>query len=253
VEALSKRLISLASSTCRRYGLLERGDKVLLGLSGGKDSLLLLLFFCHLREILPFPIQIEAATVDVSGKAFDYGPLSDLCASLGIKHHVVRTQILPIAERRGERSVCSFCAHMKRGYLCSLARERGFWKLALGHHADDAVETLLLNLIYAGRVKSFRPRTWHSRSGLWVIRPFAEVEEELLLSEARRLGLPDLAYPCPYGKGTRRAFAEELLRLIERESPGAKRNLLGALGRVRRDEVWALEEGVAIEAEEELE
>jgi tRNA(Ile)-lysidine synthase TilS/MesJ len=207
--------------------MLREGDKLLLGLSGGKDSLVLLHALSEFRRHSPASFELAACTVASTG--MDVSRLEDYCRARRVPYVVLRHPIVEIVESRGERSPCSFCANVRRGMLSSRAREDGFNKLALGHNLDDAVETFFMNLFRAGRAKSFQPKFFQDRTNVEVIRPLIYLRETAIAAEAGRLDLPILAGACPYAGKTERQRTKEMLARMETRMPDLFSHVLNAL------------------------
>lgn len=225
-------------SLCRRavddYGMIEENDRIAVGVSGGKDSVLLLCALAKLRDFYPKHFDLVAVTADLqfSGQPTDFSPIEKLCESLGVPCVVKRTDIAEIVfDIRKEKNPCSLCARLRRGALHDLCNELHCNKLALAHHYDDAAETFLLNLIHEGRVGCFSPVTYLSRKNVTVIRPFCLLPETKIRSAVKRLDLPVVKSPCPADGGTAREETKELLAELNRRYHGIKDRIVGALQR----------------------
>ena len=190
------------------------GDRIGVGVSGGKDSLALLIFLAELRKYNSNPYDLEAITVDM-GLGMDYSGIENLCKSLQIPFHLIKTEIGPIIfDYRKEKNPCSMCAKMRRGALNQAILDRGFNKLALGHHYDDAVETFVMSLIYEGRISCFQPVTDLDRTGIIQIRPMLYLHEKTVRNFVEREHLPVVHNPCPADKNTKREDMKALLRQL---------------------------------------
>lgn len=221
-----------------RYEMIEPGDRVAVGVSGGKDSLVLLCALAHLRDYYPVPFSVTAITADpcFGGSETDYSAVEELCRSLGVDYLLRRTRLGTIIfEERREPNPCSLCARMRRGILHGMAQQAGCNVLALGHHADDAAQTFLMNLLYGGRIGSFSPKSYLTRRNLTLIRPMIFCGEAEIASAARRNGLPVVKSACPADGHTARAGTAELMRSLEKEAPDLKAKILGAMQRAGVD------------------
>ncbi len=213
----------------REYGLLAPGDRIAVGLSGGKDSTVLLYALSVLQKTLPFPFALQGIAIDM-GWENDYEPIGRYCEALGIPFHLEKTQIGRIVyEERREPNPCSLCANMRRGAIHSLAKQLGCNKVALGHHLDDALETFLMSLLFEGRLHTFAPRTYLSRADLTVIRPMIYVYEEDIRTAARQLALPVVRNNCPADGVTKRQEMKELLTRLQEMQPTVKERMLHAV------------------------
>ena len=212
------------------FGLIGDGDRIAVGVSGGKDSLLLLHALSLYRKFSHKDFSLSAVTVTMGLEPFDLSGIRDLCASLGIPYVVRETQIGEIIfGYRKEKNPCALCSKMRRAVLSNTCRELGINKLALGHHRDDALETLLMSLLYEGRFHTFHPKTLMSRTGITVIRPLVYLPEPHVKHMAKELELPVVKSPCPADGNTARAEMEELMRKIRRLYPDFPERLLHAL------------------------
>ena len=220
--------------------MLHDGDNVLVGLSGGKDSLFLTLTLAELRSRSPVKFSLSACTVTMDERA-DTQPLRDFCESLDVTLNVIFHPILDIIKKRDERSPCSFCANMRRGILSGYAQRNNYNVLALGHNLDDAVETAYMNLFRAGRFKSFKPKFYQNRTNLWLIRPLIYVRERKIESEAARLGLPVQTSSCSYAGRTERQRIKELLKTLCRSVPDVHSNTLNALKNLGDNDKWGFD------------
>jgi tRNA(Ile)-lysidine synthase TilS/MesJ len=219
-----KRIVSLVRRCADDYGMIAPGDRIAVGLSGGKDSLLTLAALCKLRAFSPVPFTLRAITLDMGFPGMDFGAVRDFCAALDVPYHLQSTQIAEIVfDVRKEAHPCSLCAKMRRGALHDAALRLGCAKVALGHHFDDAVETFWMSLRYESRLHCFQPVTYLDRRGVTLIRPLLYVRE----AEVRRVaaGLPVVHNPCPANGHTKRQEAKEFLA----SHPGFDENLFRAM------------------------
>ena len=224
---------------CRRvvadYNMIEEGDRIAVGLSGGKDSVALLVALCRLRDILAVNYEVIAVTIDpcFGNVETDYSPVTELCESLGVQHIIKRSELGQIIfDERKETNPCSLCARMRRGMLHDLANLHNCNKVALGHNSDDAVETLMMNLFHEGRIGCFQPITWLSRKEITVIRPIVYAPEKEIKSAVNRAGLPIVKSKCPVDGATSREKMKNFLLDLERsEYPRLRKKLLGAMRR----------------------
>jgi len=236
---------SLVSSCIRRnvgravgnFSMLHDGDNVLVGLSGGKDSLLLTFVLAELRSRSPVKFSLSACTV-IMNESTDVKTLQRFCESMGVTLNIIFHPILDIIKKRDERSPCSFCANMRRGILSGYAQKNNYNVLALGHNLDDAVETAYMNLFRAGRFKSFKPKFYQDRTDLWLIRPLIYVRECNVISEVSRLELPVLMNSCPYAGETERQRIKELLKTMNSFIPDIHSNTLNALKNLSDNDKW---------------
>ena len=219
-----------------RWNMISEGDNVLVGLSGGKDSLLLLHALHEFARRSPVKFSLSALTVRLAG--MDTSPLEEYCSGLEVPYTVIEQDIIGIIRVRQEKSPCSFCANMRRGILSTWAAEHGFTKLALGHSLDDAVETFFLNLLHAGRARSFQPTAYMSRTGVTVIRPLVLSTEAAIIDEAKRLGLPVIGSSCPYAGFTERQRIRERIADLRREVPDLYSKVINALMTLSSAESW---------------
>ena len=214
------------------YDMIQEGDRVAVGVSGGKDSLVLLAALSHLRSFYPRPFELEAITVELGFEGMDFTPVAALCEELGVPYTRLKTDIREIVfDVRQEDNPCSLCAKMRRGALNDAIRERGVKKLALGHHFDDAVETFLLSLLFEGRISCFRPVTYLDRSGVTQIRPLVYAGEQKIAKLADELRLPVVENPCPQDKGSKRYEVKQLLKAMSADYPDMKSKIFGAMQR----------------------
>lgn len=196
------------------YGLIEDGDRIAVGLSGGKDSTALLWALAKLRTYDDKRFDLVGITIDpcFGGVPGDYSALTELCASLGVEHHIKRDNIYQVVfEIRKESNPCSLCARLRRGGLNRTARELGCAKVALGHHLDDASATFWMNFVNEGRLASFSPKTYLDRSGVTLIRPLVLCREKEIEKAVRENGLPVIASACPVNKLTERQRITEFM------------------------------------------
>ncbi len=229
IPRLSLALRKKTAAALRRFSLIQPHDRILIGLSGGKDSLVLSVALAGFQRRSPFPFSLAASFVDITGGSEDAAFLREFCDSLEIPFSVRPYPILSIIDERSERSPCSLCANLRRGILNDEAKERGCNLLALGHTLDDAVETVLMNLFQTGQFKSFQPKVWQSRTGITVIRPLVLSEERSVAKEATRLFLPVRDNPCPFSGTTERKRTADFIHSLCAGNPGIKYNIVHAL------------------------
>lgn len=220
------------------FAMISPEDHVVVGLSGGKDSLLLLTALGEIRTWSPVKFQVSACSLDITGGTWDTSDLADLCSGMGIAYRVIVCPMEDIIRQRDERSPCSFCANMRRGILNSAVKEMGGNTLALGHNLDDAIETAMMNLCRTGRFRSFKPKIWQSDSHIKLIRPLVYTAEKAVYDEVGRLGLPILGHTCPFSLNTERSRTKELLRELKVKFPEIRENILHALKTVDIQDRW---------------
>ena len=214
------------------YSMIQEGDRIAVGVSGGKDSLVLLLAMNHLKRFYPKKFELEAITIELGFEDMDFGPVEDMCQELQIPYHRIKTDIREIVfDVRKEDNPCSLCAKMRKGALNDVIRERGFNKLALGHHFDDAVETYMMSLLFEGRISCFRPVTFLDRSGVTQIRPMIYAGEQKIANLAEKLELPIVTNPCPMDKASKRHEIKSLLKTLAADYPDMKSKVFGAMQR----------------------
>ena len=228
----TKRLLSFARRAIDDYGMIEEGDCVAAGISGGKDSLALLYALAGLRRFYPKRFTLKAITVDMGLEGMDFSAVAALCASLDVEYITVKTEISDIVFNvRKEDSPCSLCSKMRRGALHTAAKEAGCGKVALGHHFDDVVEPFMLNLFHEGRIGTFRPVTYLSRTGVTVIRPLIYMPEKDIRYFAAKNVLPVVKSACPADGNTEREEMKKMLASLDREHRGLKYRIFGAIQR----------------------
>ena len=215
------------------YKMIDEGDRIAVGVSGGKDSLLLLLALKHLQSYYPKHFELEAITIELGFEGMDFATVKELCAELEIPYTCLKTDIKEIVfDVRKEENPCSLCAKMRRGALNDAIRERGISKLALGHHFDDAVETFMMNLLFEGRLGCFRPVTFLDRSGVTQIRPMIYAGEGKIANLAEKLELPVVENPCPMDKTSKRHEIKDMLKTMCGDYPDMKSKIFGAMQRL---------------------
>lgn len=226
-----QKLIGLVRRCVQDYHMIEEGDRIGVGVSGGKDSVALLAFLAELRKYNDKAFDVEAITIDM-GLGMDYTLIADWCEKLDVKFNLIQTQIGPIIfEHRKEKNPCSMCAKMRRGALNQALLDRGMNKLALGHHYDDAVETFMMSLIYEGRISCFQPVTDLDRTGIIQIRPMLYIHEKTIDSFVTRNELPVITNRCPVDKYTKREEIKQLVYDLSATYPDLKERIFGAMQR----------------------
>ena len=215
------------------YEMIAPGDRIAVGVSGGKDSLILLYAMAKLKEFYPVPFELHALTVHPGVPEMDFGPVAELCESLNVPYHIIQTEIFDIIfNHRKEKNPCSMCAKMRRGAIHNSMKELGLNKIALGHHFDDAVETFFLSLFYEGRLSCFQPVTFLDRTGITQIRPLLYCGEILVRHTAERLNMPVVFNPCPADGNTKRQEIKELVYELQGRYPGLKARVFGSMQRL---------------------
>lgn len=227
-----QKLVGLMRRCVEDYKMIQPGDRIGVGVSGGKDSLALLKLMAELRRHCGIDFYLEAVTVDL-GFGMDFSPIQKLCDSLDIPFTVVNTEISKIIfDYRQEKNPCSMCAKMRRGAINQALLDRGLNKLALGHHFDDAVETFVMNLIYEGRIGCFQPVTDLDRTGIVQIRPMLYIHEKTVEAFAQRMELPIVQNRCPVDKRTKREEIKQLVYDLSAKYPDLKERIFGAMQRL---------------------
>ena len=226
-----QKLMGLVRRCVDDYDMIRQGDKIAVGVSGGKDSLVLLVLLAGLKQYFDKSYELEAITIDM-GLGVDYSGIQALCDRLEVPYTIVKTEIAPIIfDYRKEKNPCSMCSKMRRGALNQAILDRGFNKLALGHHYDDAVETFLMSLIFEGRISCFQPVTNLDRTGVIQIRPMLYLHEKTVDNFAKRMELPVLENRCPVDKHTKREEVKALIFSLSQTYPDLKERIFGAMQR----------------------
>ena len=237
-----QHILSLVRRCVEDYNMIDAGDTVAVGVSGGKDSVLTLAALAKLRDFYPKKFDVVALTIDSGTPGMDFSPIAKLCEELDVPYHLIPVPIYEIVfEYRKEKNPCSLCAKLRRGALSTEMNKLGLTKIALGHHYDDAVETVLMSLFLEGRIGCFQPVTYLDRSGVTQIRPLLYVQEKEVKGAVKRLDLPVVKNPCPANGTTKREETKELLRDLEKQFPQVKKKIFGAIQRYPLYG-WSLEE-----------
>ncbi len=208
-----------------RYHMISEGDKIALGISGGKDSLALLYGLAGLREFYPEKFEVVAITVDLGYEGFDLTEIQALCEKLHVEYHIVKTKIGEMIQEEG----CSLCARLRKGALHDRAKELGCNKIAYAHNMDDVVETMMLSLIYEGRFSTFWPVTHLDTLEMDLIRPFALVTQAEAVGFSRKYQLPVTANPCPFDHASERTYVRNLLSEMNKHAPGVNKRFMTAV------------------------
>ena len=235
-NSINKSLRRKIGTAITKWHMINQGDNILVGLSGGKDSILLLHSLNDLSKRSPVKFSVSALTVKLSGMNTDI--LENYCHELNIKYSVIEHDIIGIINLRGEKSPCSFCANMRRGILSNFASENNFNKLALGHTLDDAVETFFMNLYHTGRAKSFMPTAHMSRTNITVIRPLILTSESSVIDETKRLALPIIKTSCPFAGHTERQRIREHIAELKTRIPDIDMKIIHALENLNENDSW---------------
>lgn len=225
-----QRLYSYVRQAMDDFHMIEEGDRIAVGISGGKDSLALLYALAGLRQFYPKKFDIFAVTVDLGFDGFDLSSVEKLCKELQVEYHIIKTEIGKIVfKEHPSKSPCSLCAKMRKGAFNDFIKTLGCNKVAYAHHMDDIIETMFLSLIYEGRFYSFAPVTYLEETDLTVIRPLMYVPEADVIGFRNKYQLPMITNPCPADGVTRREYVKQLVRQINRENPGAKKRIFHAI------------------------
>ena len=212
--------------------MIHPGDKICVGVSGGKDSLLLLYGLKLYQKFCHTPFELIGVMLDLGISDQDYQPVADFAESIGVPFEILKTDIGDVVFNiRQESHPCALCAKFRRGALNDLMREQGYNKIALGHHYDDAVETFLMSLLFEGRIGCFEPVTYLDRTGVTQIRPMLYIGEKAIAHFAQAQQLPVVRNVCPADKHTKRQEIKELIASLQTQYPDIKTRIFGAMQR----------------------
>ena len=226
----TQQMLSKLRKGVTKYNMIKDGDKIAVGISGGKDSLTLLKLLAEYKRFSPQRFELIAVTVDLgfNGKVADYSSIQKFCDELGVEYHVEKTDIAQVVfDVRQESNPCALCSKMRKGALYSVVKEKGFNKIALGHHADDLIDTFLLSAFYEGRLSTFAPKSYLDRTDLTLIRPMIFLEEMDISSYSK--DLPVVESSCPANKNTKREYVKDIISTIGKEIPNVREMLFTAL------------------------
>ncbi len=240
VKMKLQQVYSLTRKAIDDYHMIQAGDEIAVGISGGKDSLTLLYALQGLRRFYPHPFKLCAVTVDLGFDNLKLDKISDLCEDLDVPYHIIHTDIAKIIfEDRRESNPCSLCAKMRKGALNDAMKAIGCNKVAYAHHKDDVVETMMMSLIYEGRLHTFRPVTYLDRTDITVIRPLVYMNEADVIGFVNKYKVPVVKSPCPADGHTKREYIKNLVQKINLESPGVKGRIFTAIQSGKLDG-WSL-------------
>lgn len=235
-----QQILSYVRKAVDDYHMIEEGDNIAVGISGGKDSLTLLYALNSLKNFYPKQFEIQAVTVDLGFKNLNLDKVQELCDNLGIKYTIIKTDIAEIVfDARKESNPCSLCAKMRKGALNYGIKDLGCNKVAYAHHKDDVVDTMMLSLIYEGRFHTFAPVTYLNRMDVTIIRPLIYIKEADVIGFTNKMQLPVVKSPCPADKHTKRELIKDILKDIDKEAPGVKARMFTAIkdGRLKGWEI----------------
>ena len=223
-----QRILSHLRRAVDEYKLIDDGDKIAVGVSGGKDSLVLLKALSLYSRFSKEKFSLVAITIDMFAGKSDFSEIAKLCQELGVEYHIINSDIYQIVfEERKESNPCSLCAKLRRGMLNTTAIQLDCNKLALGHSSDDVIHTFLLSLLYEGRLSSFLPKLYMDRTGMTVIRPLVLTDERDIISVAKTL--PVKKSQCTVDKKTKREYMKDLIKHIQKDIPFAKDRIFSAI------------------------
>lgn len=227
-----QKLLSLVRGAVDKYNMIEDGDKIGVCISGGKDSVVMLLCLINLKIFYPKKFDICAITIDPQffGEKADFSQIRKICEDHNIEYKIVRSELYNVIfETRKESNPCSLCARMRRGLLHDTAKEMGCNKIALGHHLDDAVETFIMNLFGNGRAECFSPVSYLSRKDLYMIRPLVFAYEKDVERVAAKEKVPIVKSRCPVDEKTNREDTKKLICELEKRYPALRQKIIGAM------------------------
>ena len=223
-----QKILSVMRKACENYNLIEDGDKIAVGLSGGKDSLALLTALKRYQSFIDKKFELIAIAIDLSGGTNDYSAIKAYCDEINVELHIIPSNVFEVVfDIRKEKNPCSLCANLRRGLLNSHAKELGCNKVALGHHKDDLIETFLMSLFFEGRLSTFKPKTYLSRVDITVIRPLIYCDESEIIKISNNF--PILYNNCPANKHTERENAKNILKNLDQIYPNAKEKIFNAI------------------------
>lgn len=225
-----QQVLSLVRKAVDDYGMINEGDKIAVGVSGGKDSLTLLMALSNLRRFYPKHFELYAITVDLGFNNLNLDSIVEFCKELDVPYEIVKTDIAKIVfEDRKESNPCALCAKMRKGALNDAMKAKGINKIAYAHHKDDVVDTMMMSLIFEGRFHTFSPVTYLDRTELYVIRPLMYMNEADVIGFVNKNNIPVVKSPCPADKVTKREYVKDLLKEINRDNPGVKNRMFTAI------------------------
>ena len=225
-----QQMLSLVRKAVDDYKMINEGDKIAVGISGGKDSIALLYALNALKRFYPNRFDIEAVTVNVGFEGMDFTPVKELCKELDVNYTIIDTDIKKIVfDLRQEGNPCSLCSKMRKGAFNDKIKELGCNKIAYAHHKDDVINTSLLSLIFSGKYYTFSPVTYLDRADLTLIRPLIYVEECNVKGFVNKYSLPVVKSTCPEDKHTKREYINELIKKLEHDAPGTRERLFAAV------------------------
>ena len=235
-----KTALGAIRKATEQFGLIEEGDTLAVGVSGGKDSVALLYALMEYRRYFsPVSFELMGICVDLGHEGFDISPVKEMAESRGTAFHVVKTEIASIIfDIRNEKNPCALCAKLRKGALIEEAKKQGANKIVLGHHRDDLLETFLMSMVYEGRLYALRPKTYLSRQEVYQIRPFIYLDEKHITSFVRKHGLPVIKSGCPADGGTKREEAKELIGRILKNNPHARETMSTAIMNSKNYHLW---------------
>lgn len=225
-----QKLYSYTRQAINDFQMIQDGDKIALGLSGGKDSFALLYALSGLQKFISEKIELVAITIDLGYEEFDVAPIKELCQKLSVEHYSVKTHIADILNAKiREGSFCSLCAKMRKGALVNFAKDLGCNKIAYAHHKDDFIETMMLSLLYEGQFFTFPPTKYYQETDITVIRPLIYIPEMDIIGFKNKYNFSCVKNPCPYDGNTRREYVKKLIRQIQKENPEVKQKMFNAI------------------------
>lgn len=227
-----QKILGYMRKAIEDYNMIENGDKIAVGLSGGKDSTTLLLGLKNLQRFYPKNFEILAISINTGFDNFDVTPLANLCTELNIKFIEEKAHIKEIVfDIRNEKNPCSLCANLRRGILNSVAIREGCNKIALGHNEDDVLETFFLNLLYGGSINTFAPTSYMDRSKITLIRPLIYAPEKYIKNFVKRNNIPIMPKVCPIDGVSKREDMKKIILDFQKDIPTIRANLYGAIKR----------------------
>lgn len=234
-----KRILGAMRKAIEEHNMIEEGDRIAVGVSGGKDSMLLLEALRRFQTFSPYKFDLLAVTVDLGFDTQGIDKLEDYYKSNDINYEIINTNISKIVfEEREEKNPCALCSKMRKGAINIRLNELGYNRLAMGHHADDLVETLFMSMFFEGRLKTFKPVTYLTRKEIYSIKPFIYLKEKQIINEVERSKIPVFKSPCPLDKETKREEIKNLMKDIYKDIPDGRERIITAIKNSDKVELW---------------